>query len=295
MAAVPIQVLPSSDSYSSSQHFDPFQFANKRIHRSSNDELAVADFDRLHVERRKRTHSKRIQSPEWVNNEELLRQVLVQFLERRAYLKATPPPGTYQERIDRAEQAMAARVPAMQERMRGWIVEYKNLLDSGQPDQKRLHDLEKEIQNADRQICVIRKGMASTLLSVVYLYYRTGWDSVTVAEELGLTSTGVHQIIFQMRRLAAGAKRPPKDQKCCIHGHRLTRKNLRANGQCKACKNAIEKRYRQRHSSTRLPKTLCKYGHSRTPKNVYPNGSCKMCMLAYSLRWYHAKRKRAKT
>jgi hypothetical protein len=252
MAAAPIQICPPSDYYRFEKpHFDQHQFQKlrgrpPRLGPNSEDTLGRGEFGGLHIERHKVTQERRLAAPEWVNNEALLRETVVHFLERRAFHKSEPKPGTYQERIDRAEQAMAARIPKMRERIRKWIAEYKSSLDSGQPDDKRLRDLEVEIKNTDRQICVIRKGMASILLSVVYLYYRSGWDATTVAEELGLTSMGVHQIIFQMLRLAAGRKRQ-ETQKCCVHGHRLTLRNLRANGQCKVCKNAIEKRYRQRH------------------------------------------------
>ena len=67
-----------------------------------------------------------------------------------------------------------------------------------------MEELETEIKNVDTQIRILRKpgGMAGTILRVVHLYLRLGWNSVDVAKTLGLCPPHVHQILYQMAQKA---------------------------------------------------------------------------------------------
>jgi len=59
-----------------------------------------------------------------------------------------------------------------------------------------------EIQSRDTSLCVIQRGVGAVVAAVVYPYFRMGYDSVEVAEQLRLKSSHVHQCIWKLARLA---------------------------------------------------------------------------------------------
>jgi hypothetical protein len=200
------QFLPPSDAYRyEPPHFDNFQFEGKHRRGRAVDSLAHSDFlNSFHIMRRKQTRKRRKQTPEWATNDVLLREVLVQFMERRAFLNK-PQAGTLKERLDRAEQTVAAQAPKLRSQLERFIHEYRELTKVSkckwQPTGRML-ELELEIQNTDRQLRIIRRGVAATLAAIVYMYFRLGFDSVTIAEQLDLTSTHIHQTIYKLSKLA---------------------------------------------------------------------------------------------
>jgi hypothetical protein len=63
---------------------------------------------------------------------------------------------------------------------------------------KKLHDLEIQIQNIDTDLVLTDKGHAEMIAAIVYLYYRLGWDSVTVAEQLSLKPPHIRQVLARL-------------------------------------------------------------------------------------------------
>src|SRR5438309_8394232 len=96
-----------SDSY----HFDRWQFDRPGPHAvSATTRIAWADFARMHVSHRDPFPLRR-PVPEWVLNDEQLREVIVSFLETRA--QCGPGTGSLAERMARAEKTMLEKLPAM--------------------------------------------------------------------------------------------------------------------------------------------------------------------------------------
>lgn len=59
--------------------------------------------------------------------------------------------------------------------------------------------LEIQILNLDTDLVLTaRDGGAAAVAAVVYLYYRNGWDSVAVAEELGFKPPHIRQLLWRM-------------------------------------------------------------------------------------------------
>lgn len=195
---------PSTHYHKGPPKFDLYQFQKRGdfavrddAGNSAPDQLAVSDFARCHVMRRKRQHARRLPTPSWATNDAELRELLVRFIERRLYSK--PQAGTLKERLARAEEKIKSQVPRLQELLRQKIRNYKK-----EQSPNRQREIKVEIQNLDTRLRIIRKGTAAVLAAIVYMYYRQGFNSVTVAEQLGVTSLMVRQTLFRMARLANG-------------------------------------------------------------------------------------------
>jgi len=76
---------------------------------------------------------------------------------------------------------------------------------------ERLRVLDTEIQNRDSQLCIIERGVGAVVAAIVYMYFRLGYDSVEVAEQLRLKSPLVHQVIWKLARLRRSSERIAPD------------------------------------------------------------------------------------
>jgi hypothetical protein len=202
---VPVQVIPPVDP-SNEKYYEPeIQFDNQRVHRSQDDKLAVSDFSRLRILKRKVQRQRRLSTPEWASDDLLLRELLVRYLEHSARL-FKPGDGSYKERLDRADRALKAEVPQLRECMVALAREHHELSRARKPDEERLRRLSIEIQNLDTRITIIERGVAAVVAAVVYSYYRLGRTSVEVAEEYRLKSSHVYQILFKLNQLSKSTK-----------------------------------------------------------------------------------------
>ena len=71
-----------------------------------------------------------------------------------------------------------------------------------QDEQKRKRELEIEIEGIDTYLRISENGGADIIAAIVYLYYRTGYDSVGVAAELGLKPPHIRQTLWRMHQTA---------------------------------------------------------------------------------------------
>jgi hypothetical protein len=71
-----------------------------------------------------------------------------------------------------------------------------------QDEQKRIKQLESEIEGIDTYLRISDNGGADVVAATVYLYYRTGLDSVGVGSELGLKAPHVRQTLFRLHQTA---------------------------------------------------------------------------------------------
>jgi hypothetical protein len=185
-------------------HYDPYAFAGRRPKAvTAASRISFADYQHMHIQRRVRTQERRLPTPRWAVSNELLQLVLVTYLEERFYCK--PVHGaTLQQRLATVRRASMYYAPRKKELLNAWLDKYqmlaakKELNDGG----KKLRNLEIQIQNLDTDLVLTEKGHAEVIVSMIYLYYRLGWDSVTVAEQLGLKSPHVRRILRKLHRTA---------------------------------------------------------------------------------------------
>jgi hypothetical protein len=183
----------------------------------------------MHTLRRARVQERRLPTPKWAIRDEWLRLLLVVYLEERFYCRPAPDLDLT-VRLDLARKSALYYAPRKRELLDQWIDDYHTItqtqLHEFSDDEileaflglreikgqlpidvslardyltnKKLHNLEIQIQNIDTDLVLTDKGHAEVIVSVVYLYYRLGWDSVTIAEELGLKSPHVRQVLARL-------------------------------------------------------------------------------------------------
>lgn len=196
---------------------------------SAESRISFQDYGRMHIQRRVRAQERRLPTPKWAVTDELLRILLVTYLEERFYCH--PPAGAdLSLRLAIARQAAINYAPRKRELLDSWLDDYYRISHTnfGEIDdeqvielfislkevngqlpinaeiarnyltKKKLKNLEVQIQNLDTDLVLTSKGHAEMIAAIVYLYYRLGWDSVTVAEELGLKSPHVRQVLARL-------------------------------------------------------------------------------------------------
>jgi hypothetical protein len=183
--------------------FDPHQFAARRaMPCSAETELAFTDYmNAMHTDQRKLAPGRTNSAPHWAYNESAFRELLVRYLEARAFMNRTQPheTGTQRERLERACAKLRERVPEKIETLRGICQRYVALKNSDAPDREQLARLETEIKNLDRDIRTTAR-LAETIVGVSFYYFRCGLTSVETAERLHLSSPGVRQILYRLAR-----------------------------------------------------------------------------------------------
>jgi hypothetical protein len=196
--------------------------------------VSFDDYSRMQTSTRKIAGERRLPTPAWAMNNPMLRRVLVRFMEERAFSRkerlAVRKKAGLKERLDRAcARIMSKRPNAMVvlDRLCEEYVEIKNKgLKPGitdkewneskqqpfmefaegearyQDEKKRLKQLESEIEGVDTYLRISENGGADIVAAVIYLYYRTGYDSVGVGEELGIKPPHVRQTIYRLHQTA---------------------------------------------------------------------------------------------
>ncbi|VVB51625.1 Uncharacterised protein [uncultured archaeon] len=218
--------------------FDKHAFAGKRSKavsatktRSGWDSTGISfgDLGSMHIARRERRQERRLPTPKWAVRNDWLQELIVAYLEERFYVK----PNYLLTLIERLKVARAAAeyyCPQKRVLLEEWLEDYHSLCVYGRRDltdeeaikafatlrcnkgqlplnadiareylaQKKIHDLEIQIQNIDTDIVLTERGHAEVIAAIVYLYYRLGWDSVAVAEQLALKSPHVRQVLARL-------------------------------------------------------------------------------------------------
>ena len=160
--------------------------------------ISFEDYSRMTTQQRKQSGERRLPTPEWGNNDLLLRSLLVSYLESRARLRGRQP-GTEKERLERAVQHIAAANGRIKSVLQKMCDDYVALRKNG-TDPARLEMLQQEIENYDSTLRV-NANPAAIVLGIVRYYYRVGLDSVGVAYELGLKPPAVRQTLWRLHRV----------------------------------------------------------------------------------------------
>lgn len=132
-------------------------------------------------------------------NDAELREVLLKYGERRVYLRTkgnmgTPSTLSDEERFARIrKEELEVVLKRLEVKLRDLIVR-----------EKTKPELAEQVQNFDTSILIARRGCVSVANAVVILYYRLGWNSVEVAQELKITSPHVRQFLARLKEAANG-------------------------------------------------------------------------------------------
>lgn len=163
--------------------------------------ISYADFGSMHVHHREETQVRKLPTPEWANNDVGLRRAVLRFCERYVYINK--PTGTDAERLQAIRDKAKAMLPSIEKRLNITLRQYHES-NGGQREGKR--DFSITVQNLDRMVQILRRGLPELVTAVMMYYYRLGWNSVKVAEELKLTPPAVREWLYRMNRREAGLK-----------------------------------------------------------------------------------------
>jgi AraC-like DNA-binding protein len=185
--------------------FDLYQFARGSRPDFAGGGIDIRDVTRavgsLHIDRRPLQQERRLETPPWVNNNELLREEVLKACEKRLYLdercRAYIPGQTHQERFARIRQT---------ERMdlKRWLETLRKLRERYRTEPKETRPEEIQLHNVDTFCCLLKRGSVAITVAVVHLYYRLGYNSVEVARELHLKPPHVRQILARLLHSARG-------------------------------------------------------------------------------------------
>jgi hypothetical protein len=144
--------------------------------------------------------SRRVDVPEFVYNEHLLRRIIVLYLESRGtWVKFKNTAGTLEERCVRAVKKIQSEIPKLEKRCNMLCDSYVAAKRSGaRADMDRL---EKQIIECDSQMIFCARPAAITV-GILQHYFLLGENSVDTAAAVGLSACGVRQIL---RRLLSTA------------------------------------------------------------------------------------------
>jgi len=143
--------------------------------------------------------SRRSGAPEWAYQPAKLRELLVRYIEERAfYQQSDGREGTLPERLKKAQEKLALRRPEMIERIdslcRKYVAQKKC-----RGETQAVKDLAAVIRNLDTLIC-FEGRVAEVVLGVVFFYWNCGLDSVEVGQRLGIHPPHVRQILYKLNK-----------------------------------------------------------------------------------------------
>jgi predicted transcriptional regulator len=184
--------------------------------------ISYTDLQDMHVKRVRRP-LRRLPTPEWAMRDDLLCEVLVSYLEQRFHIRRKD--GSPSERLERCRAAAKQHAKDAKAKLEQWIREYRAISEGrlsevrersyarlicgalrGHTLAEQLRRVELQIQNLDSDAFLTERA-AEIAAALVYFYHRLGWNSCTVAEQLGLKSPHVRQILFRLARAASQKER----------------------------------------------------------------------------------------
>src|SRR5258708_232347 len=122
--------------------FDKYAFAGRRTKAISATKtktgwdstgIAFADFQQMHVMRREKVQERRLPTPNWAIRDDLLRQLIVVYLEERFYVRPNETL-TLVERLQVARAAAEHYCPMKRQLLEEWLADYHSLCTHGRKD-----------------------------------------------------------------------------------------------------------------------------------------------------------------
>ena len=174
--------------------FDPHQFYTRAQAVSASSRISFEDYRAgMHIDGRVVARDRRLPTPAFALRDNLLREAVLTYCERRLYL---PHTGTQDERRARIDATANAVADAKREQL-------ANLLRAYATTRSAAHRgaWETQIQNMDSDLVLDARGLCAVVLSVAYLYWRTHWDSPDIATHLCLQNEHVRQLLARLSHM----------------------------------------------------------------------------------------------
>lgn len=168
--------------------------------------LSFDDYARCHVQNRKQSGVRRLPTPKWAFNFSMQRELLVAYLEKRAYLKYIPHGLnrlTLLQRLARAQAVLVRRRPMFVERITELCKEYVAMKNAGRPaGVLRKREIQIELLDTRLRMEFKDDGGAGMIARIIHLYYSVSLDSVGTAQEMGIKPPHVRKILFELNKVA---------------------------------------------------------------------------------------------
>jgi hypothetical protein len=211
-------VCPSQPEQFTDAHFDRYQFDNRSRLLKGTD-LDWRDYARMHtLSVGKQQKGRRGAVPAWALRDESTRQVILHYLAGR--FGARNSRGNLQQRLEWCSKAGERFAQREKEHTARRIKEYRAISGQqfhelepekyerlfysvlrGETSAEHLKRVELQIQNVDSQAMVSERA-PELVLAIAYFAYRLGWNSPSIAEQLGLKPPAVRQILHRLNRSA---------------------------------------------------------------------------------------------
>lgn len=160
----------------------------------------------------------RVGTPEFARNSARLQEVIVAMVENRAYgcgRNNSARAHMLQERrkihirtrLERAQKQLLKQRKSLEKTLDKACAEYVEWTAAGIPRK----DLESIIEGLDTQLRLLG-NYGAIVGATVYLSYFMNWNSVKVADELGIRPTHVRQLLHRARVAAGEAPRPNRER-----------------------------------------------------------------------------------
>jgi hypothetical protein len=132
--------------------------------------------------------------PDWAYNDLKFRDVVVRYLECRYFQRDCS--GDLKTRLHRCTVAAASQASALKKRLENSIAKYIDLCTLGKSSAKSRKELRRCIQAADSELAFHLRAPELTA-AILYMWFRQGLDSPSIAETIGLSPVAVRQVVHR--------------------------------------------------------------------------------------------------
>lgn len=156
--------------------------------------IAFSDYDRMQTFTRKLAPGRRYDIPTWAVNDDQTCAVIARSMEGRAGLRMRVREGTELERLTKAQRILREKEPQLVARLDRLCARFVAAKKEGDEYARYLGI---QIEGIDTQLRLLDRT-AETLASVVYLYWRCGFNSVEIGEQLGIKASHVRATTYRL-------------------------------------------------------------------------------------------------
>jgi DNA-binding CsgD family transcriptional regulator len=167
--------------------------------------IDFSDYARMQTQTHKLAPSRHLETPSWAVNNSELRELLVAFMEERAFShSAGSQTGTLTERLANAQKKIIGdceNLVKVIDRLCARYVELKRTVPFTPEIAKKAISLARQIESLDTRLRFESKDGGITLVcGIIYRYYRQGLDSVSVGKELGIKPPQCRQTLWRLSK-----------------------------------------------------------------------------------------------
>jgi hypothetical protein len=170
-------------------------------------EIAFEDYTRCSTKMHKQSGQRRLETPVWCMDNTLLANVIATYTLQRATMSGGGQRHAWQselsppQKLELAKKFTKKRQADMLATLDGLCRRFVETKKQN-PRDRHLRLMSEQIANLDSTLRIL-ENCAAVCAAVVHLYYRVGFDSVGVANELKVKSCHVRQLLHRMRLVAA--------------------------------------------------------------------------------------------